>query len=99
MINAGEKIMKNKIIFVLSSTLLVAAYASHNENYHSSDFNWNVGSGYIKSESDDDRYKLVKESNESDDAYERNRDNDSDHGNDRDNDNHDSGSDNDNHDD
>ena len=97
--------MEKKTLYVLSSVLFTTAiYASHNENYHSDGFNWNVGSGYVESESNEGQYKFNTGRRDSDDAHETDRGNDSDHANDHDsghsdNDSHDSGhSDNDSHD-
>jgi hypothetical protein len=86
--------MKKKALFVLLSAILVASYASHNENYQSNGFNWNTGSGYVKSELNTNQYRSDEDRKDSDDVHEGDRDNDGDHAND-----HDSGhSDNDSHD-
>jgi len=77
--------MEKKTLYVLSSVLFTTAiYASHNENYHSDGFNWNVGSGYVESESNEDQYKFNTGRRDSDDAHETDRGNDSDHANDHD---------------
>jgi len=40
--------MKKEIIFVLASGFLMAVHASHNNNYHTDSFNWNLGSDLVE---------------------------------------------------
>ena len=46
--------MKHKILFMVSTSFFLAAYASHNTNYHDDDFDWNLGNSYVETESSDD---------------------------------------------
>jgi len=40
--------MKKEIIFVLASGLLMTVHAAHNNNYHTDNFNWNLGSDLVE---------------------------------------------------